>query len=101
METKVCTHCKQEKPLEEFVVDNRRKDKRGAHCKECHNKLYPFGYVRKKAKIEFQPKVDEQTEQELNAHQLKDIPSRLLIHELRSRGYRGELELVTIQKVVI
>lgn len=101
MQTKVCSICGQEKPLEEFVKNSRCQDGRASHCKECHNTKYPFGYTKKKAKVEFQPKVEEQITQELKAHNLQDIPSRLLIHELRSRGYRGELELVTIQKVVI
>ena len=101
MQTKVCKQCGQEKPLEEFVKNSRTKDGRGSHCKECHNKLYPHNYMRKKAKIEHKPKIDEHVEQELKEYQLKDVPSRLLIHELRSRGYRGELELITIQKVVI
>lgn len=34
---KVCTKCKIEKTLEEFHVNNRRKDKRNGVCKDCKN----------------------------------------------------------------
>lgn len=36
--TKVCSKCNIEKPLDEFVRDKRRKYGRRSQCKECHNK---------------------------------------------------------------
>ena len=98
METKVCTICGQEKPLEDFVKNKRAKNGRANHCKECHNKKYPCGY---KKKVIDAPKVDEDIVNECKENHLESVPARLLISELRRRGYRGELELVTVQKVRI
>ncbi len=36
--SKVCTKCKEEKPLNEFVKDSRTKDGTRSYCKECYNK---------------------------------------------------------------
>ena len=33
--TKICCNCGQEKPIDEFVKDNRRKDGHSTLCKEC------------------------------------------------------------------
>ena len=35
MKTRICYCCKQEKPLTEFVKDNRKQDGRGYLCYEC------------------------------------------------------------------
>jgi len=35
METKVCTTCKQEKPVSDFHRNNNKKDGRSSQCKEC------------------------------------------------------------------
>ncbi len=35
MEKRICYCCKEEKPLTEFVKDNRRKDRRGFLCLDC------------------------------------------------------------------
>ena len=39
-DTKVCTKCRIEKPLEDFNSNKQRKDGRSSHCKTCHNTLY-------------------------------------------------------------
>ena len=38
MNTKICCSCKKEKPIEEFVKDNRKKDGYSTLCKECKRK---------------------------------------------------------------
>lgn len=95
METKICSKCGQEKPIDEFVKNHKVKSGRGAHCKMCHNTYYNRKIVKDA------PKVDDNVIKECEMFNLEKISSRLLISELRRRGYRGELELVTIQKVVI
>lgn len=43
MKTKVCSKCKQQKPLYDFCIDKKSKDGFGSHCKVCHaliNKMY-------------------------------------------------------------
>lgn len=99
METKKCKKCGRELPIEEFVKNSKIKSGYGSHCKECHNSYYS----KKKSGVEIKdaPKVEESVLKEIHECRLEDIPARLLIHELRRRGYRGRLELVTIQEVVI
>lgn len=101
METKICKKCGQEKPLESFVRNHKIKSGYANTCKECHNKMYPYNYPRKKAKVEFQPKLEDSVVKELEQTGLEKFSARLLIAELRRRGYRGKLQLVTIQEVCI
>lgn len=35
METKICNKCKKEKSIEDFSINNTRKDGRNSICKEC------------------------------------------------------------------
>ena len=104
METKVCTICGQELPLEDFVKNNRNKDGRGGHCKKCHNKKYPYNYktaANKKVEVKDAPVVSDSVKRELEQHNLLVIPPRLLIAALRYHGYRSELQKVTVETVVI
>lgn len=103
METKVCTRCGQEKPLEEFNKDSRKRDGLASHCKECHNKICKAYLDKKRAEkqLAFPIKLEKEVVNECESLNLDKLPARVLISELRRRGYRGELELVTIQKVVI
>lgn len=103
MKTKICRKCGQEKPLEDFMKNNKLRSGRGSYCKACHNLQCKEITERKKAskEVKFAPNVDSNTLAELSENHLESVPARLLISELRRRGYRGELELVTIQKVVI
>lgn len=107
METKVCTKCGRELPLNEFYNDKMRPDGKKSACRECTNQSQRESRARKKdyennlCVIKNSPKVEEKTIKECNDYGLDKVPARLLISELRRRGYRGELELVTIQKVVI
>ena len=39
METKICSKCKQEKPLSEFAINRTRKDGHASDCKACR-KIY-------------------------------------------------------------
>lgn len=104
METKVCSKCGRELPIDHFWKDARAKDGLNGRCVECVSKYQ--NDIRAKLKgckpvIKDAPKVEENTLKEISENHIENIPSRLLISELRRRGYRGELELVTIQKVVI
>ena len=74
-ETRKCKICKKVLPISKFD----RFGKRGYHtsCKACEGK---------------ECGIDER---------FKDITSRDLIVELRARGYKGKLQKVTIDEVVI
>lgn len=93
---KKCNKCGEVLPIDKFYKCAKTKDGYQSHCKQCHD-----GYVKAKKMIKDAPKVEQSAAKECDDMGLDKIPSRLFIHELRRRGYRGELELVTIQKVVI
>lgn len=103
MGTKVCDKCGLEKPLSEFYKSSKIKSGYIAHCKDCHRELYPQSKKDKPSapKIEHAPHLADSVLKELESYNLDKIPGRILIQELRRRGYRGEIELVTVQKVVI
>lgn len=103
METKVCSRCGQEKPLEEFIKNAKIKSGYGSKCKKCHNEICKAYLDKKRAEkqLAFPVKLEKQVVDECESLNLAKLPARVLISELRRRGYRGELELVTIQKVVI
>lgn len=54
--TKICTCCKQEKPLSEFTKDKRSKDGYFRECKECKNRKMRERYDRIKNDPEYQRK---------------------------------------------
>lgn len=51
--TKICCQCKIEKPLEDFVKDNRRPDGHSTLCKECKRKRDRERYARIKNDPEY------------------------------------------------
>ena len=51
--TKICCQCKIEKPLEDFVKDNRRSDGHSTLCKECKRKRDRERYARIKNDPEY------------------------------------------------
>ena len=57
----------------------------------CEPKLYS----------KFLPTLTDAEIKELEQHGLINIAGRLLLNALRYKGYRGAVELVTVQKVVI
>lgn len=98
---KTCAKCGQEKPLSDFNKNKKAKDGYSIYCKKCHNVYYYRNKDKMKSIVKDAPKIEDSIAKECKEYSLNNIPSRLLISELRIRGYRGELELVTIQKVVI
>lgn len=96
---KKCSKCGEVLPIYKFYKCAKTKDGYQSHCKKCHNNYYAPKV--NKPIIKDAPNVEQSAAKECDNMGLDKIPSRLLIHELRRRGYRGELELVTIQKVVI
>ncbi len=51
METKICTKCGVEKPIEEFHWRNKTQGTRRSECKECHNKQVKQRYEENKSQI--------------------------------------------------
>ena len=48
---KICTKCKENKPLEEYYKDKNKEDGRYSACKKCHNALQKIYYTEHKQKI--------------------------------------------------
>ena len=48
MSTKKCCHCKETKEMDEFSVNNSRKDGHSSTCKECHRELRKQHYYKYK-----------------------------------------------------
>ena len=67
--TKTCCCCGEEKPLEEFVKDNRRKDGRSTLCKECKRKRDRERYAKIKDDPEYHAKKLEHSAKYRQTHQ--------------------------------
>ena len=48
METKICSKCGRELPLDQFNFRNKAKGTRRADCKDCHNRICKTKISRKK-----------------------------------------------------
>lgn len=101
METKVCTRCGQEKPLNEFIKNSRVKSGYAGHCKECQKVANSISRNKTKGEIKFAPELPDETIKELEQYGLLSVPPRLLVLALRHQGYRGELELVIVKKLTV
>lgn len=99
--TKKCKVCGKELPLTEFHKDKLMKDGYKNRCKDCTNTSQRKRKLINNIQVKDAPKVEQSIVKECDDMGLSKVPARLLIHELRRRGYRGKLELVTIQEVVI
>jgi hypothetical protein len=96
METKVCTKCGRELPIENFYTNKSLKGGHDNCCKECKN-TYSKEWARRRAekkrlekieneRVEFENKYKVYTNREL----AKFTPRELML-ELKARGYEGEL----------
>lgn len=94
METKVCTTCGRELPIENFAKNAKHKDGLQCQCRECVSAYMKEYAKRKKAekkrieedRIEFEKKYKIYTNRDL----AKFAPRELML-ELKARGYEGEL----------
>lgn len=99
METKVCSKCGRELPVENFSKNSKHKDGLQSHCRECASQYAHRHWEKKKAKkkenerIEYEKKYKIYTNREL----AKFTPRELML-ELKARGYEGEL--IFIERIV-
>ena len=104
METKICRKCGSELPIENFSKDRAMRDGYKNHCKACDNAYQKERRAKMRdgaPMVKDAPKLGDGVIKEIEALGLDKIPPRLLVATLRMHGYRGELELVTVQKVRI
>lgn len=52
METKICTKCKRELPIDQFYWRNKAKGIRRADCKDCHNGYVKIKYQERQQSVE-------------------------------------------------
>lgn len=121
METKVCTRCGREMPLESFPKSIRSKDGYMSVCKECNSKARSEGrwgkktvHVEEVASWPATPAPEQtqkpgdaivekilkqraaEAEEELQQNVLKATPDKTLVEELRSRGWE-----VTCKRTIV
>lgn len=84
--TKVCAKCGIELPVDKFYKHLRTKDGLQPYCKTCHNAV-----TTENAKKRREKQVVPSPTSEGKYPELKGFAPRILIEELRSRGYKGTL----------
>lgn len=52
METKICTKCKRELPIDQFYWRDKKAERRRSECKDCHNGYVKLKYAEKQQAIE-------------------------------------------------
>jgi len=94
--TKICCQCGKEKPLEEFVKDNRRKDGRSTLCKECKRKRDRERYQKIKndpkfhaKKLEHQAKYRENHKDHINEYTI-EYNNRPEVIERKAEWYQNK-----------
>lgn len=93
METKICKCCGEAKSIADFA-----KNPLGvtSFCKECMRKKQSEGH-KKRSELK---KIEEELEHTKDAR-LSEFTPRELMKELARRGYKGELQYVSVQKISI
>lgn len=76
---KVCKECGRELPLSEFARHDKSKDGHMSVCKECRRRKH------------------SKTDSAVNP--LEKFTARQLMHELKRRGYDGEISYVEVHKI--
>ena len=96
METKVCTKCGRELPIEKFYINKSLKGGHDNTCRECKN-AYSKEWAKKNREKKKARKIEEERiefEKKYKIYTNKDLAKfnpRELMLELYARGYEGEL----------
>lgn len=107
METKICTKCGKELPLDAFPWRDRKKGTRRADCKECHSKYMKQQYAQKKSIIEEQKaqqkcaKCGESRGYVLDYHHLNPEEKETTIARMTSNRYNLEDIQKEIEKCIV
>lgn len=78
--TKVCKGCGRVLPLSAFSSHPKALDGHMSECKECRRRMAG-------------------SKKSAQGNPLEKFTARQLMHELRERGYKGELEYVEVHKI--
>lgn len=107
METKICTRCKKELPIEDFNWRSKEKGTRRSECKYCHTEFMKKIYEDKKAlvaNIRSQlkcQKCGESKEYMLDFHHLDPDKKEETIARMTSNNYRIDKVLNEIRKCIV
>jgi DNA-directed RNA polymerase subunit RPC12/RpoP len=107
METKICTKCNQELPIEEFNLRDKTKGTRRSECKYCHTEYMRKVYSDKKETVSNLKsqikcgKCGEKREYVLDFHHLNPNEKDETVARMTSNCYRIEKVLNEISKCVV
>ena len=107
METKVCTKCKKELPIEDFNWREKKKGTRRSECKYCHTEYMKQAYEKKKefvADIKSKlscVKCGETKEYMLDFHHLDPSKKEASVARMTSNAYRIDRILSEIKKCIV
>lgn len=107
METKVCSKCKRELPIDDFNWRDKNKGTRRSECKYCHTKYMKEAYDSKKecvSEIKTQikcQKCGENRSYMLDFHHLDPEAKEKTIARMTSNTYRIDKVLEEIKKCIV
>lgn len=107
METKICTKCKQELPIEDFNWRDKNKGTKRSECKYCHTKFMKEIYDSKKGFVsEIKSKIKcrkcgESKSYMLDFHHLDPTVKEADVARMTSNTYRIDRILDEIQKCIV
>ena len=107
METKICTKCGKELPLDAFPWRDKKKGTRRADCKECHSGYMKQQYAQKKNIIEEQKaqqkcaKCGESRGYVLDYHHLNPEEKETTIARMTSNKYKLEDIQKEVEKCIV
>ena len=107
METKICTKCNKELPIEDFNWRSKENGTKRSECKYCHTDFMKKIYEDKKefvANIKSQlkcQKCGESKEYMLDFHHLDPSEKETTIARMTSNNYRIDRVLNEIQKCIV
>lgn len=107
METKICTKCGKELPIEDFNWRNKEKGTRRSECKTCHTDFMKEVYENKKKTVsEIKKnlkcaKCGEEREYCLDFHHINPNEKENTIARMTSNNYKIDVVLNEIKKCIV
>jgi hypothetical protein len=107
METKICTKCNQELPINDFNWRDKKKGTRRSECKYCHTKYMKETYETKRSivsDIKSQMKCKKCGENRyyvLDFHHLDPSEKEATVARMVSNNYQLEKTLQEIEKCIV
>lgn len=106
METKTCTKCGKELPIDQFNWRNKNKGTRRSDCKECHSNFMKLKYQEKKQIIQDLKaankcaKCGENRGYVLDYHHIEPEQKENTIARMTSNNYNLDMVMKEVQKCI-